>query len=615
MELLFNLLGILFIPLFCSLIIAFIGQFRNTVAPFLALFSGLSSLFLTYFLIKEFSEPIRFSWEWITLGVHKFYIGFFIDSVAVTMLAMIAIVALTITVFSIGYMSKDDSKGRFFAGLSFFMFSMIGIIFADNLIMIFLFWELVGFSSYLLIGHYFRKDDAKAASQKAFIVNRVGDYGFLIGIILTYWHFGTTNIEALAIQIGADASLINSGIGFFLICGFIGKSAQFPLHVWLPDAMAGPTPVSALIHAATMVAAGIYLLIRIQLLLSAEVMSFISYLGTFVALFAGFCAFAQSDIKRILAYSTLSQLGYMSAIFGLGFPGIALFHLITHAFFKALLFLGAGSVIHACHHEQCIFKMGGLLKRMPITSSTFIIGTLALCGVYGLSGFYSKDAILIGAHGANNLLFYGLVLAALLTSGYMGRLIWIAFFGTPNSEAAKNAKEVNIIMYLPLIVLSIFAILVGITKLWPVNLGATILFDLDYLHHLKDYKILHSKVLILGSGAWILGLILAFLFYGKGTKFDQLEKKLPIIYAFLKGRLWVDELYAIYLNKVQKPISKSFSFLDEMLLRGLIIRGGAGLIGMIGVGLRLMQVGRLDNYVIWFFIGLITFWLYGLNMF
>mgnify|MGYP001360194896 CR=1 FL=1 len=615
MDLLFNLLGILFLPFFCSLIIVFSGQIRNTVAPFFSLLSGLGSLFLTFLLIKEFSEPIRFSWDWIALGVHKFYIGFFIDSVGLTMLAMIAIVAFAITIFSIAYMSKDDSKGRFFAGLSFFLFSMIGIIFADNLIMIFLFWELVGFSSYLLIGHYFRRDDAKDASQKAFIVNRVGDYGFLIGIILTYWHFGTTNLEALAILIGADVSLISSGIGFFLICGFIGKSAQFPLHVWLPDAMAGPTPVSALIHAATMVAAGIYLLIRVQFMLSFEVMSFISYLGTFVALFAGFCAFAQSDIKRVLAYSTLSQLGYMSAIFGLGFPGIALFHLITHAFFKALLFLGAGSVIHACHHEQCIFKMGGLLKRMPITSLTFIIGTLALCGVYGLSGFYSKDAILIGAHDANNLVFYGLVFAALLTSGYMGRLIWIVFFGSPNSQAAKNAKEVNIIMYLPLVVLSFFAIFVGFTNLWPAQLGATILFDLDYLHHLVNYKVLHNKVLILGSGAWILGLTMAFLFYGRGTKFDQLEKQLPHIYSLLKRRLWVDELYAVYLDKVQKPIAESFSFLDEMVLRGFIVRGCAGLIGIIGASLRLLQVGRLDNYVIWFFIGLIAFWLYGLNMF
>ena len=615
MDLLFNLLGILFLPFFCSLIIVFSGQIRNTVAPFFSLLSGLGSLFLTFLLIKEFSEPIRFSWDWIALGVHKFYIGFFIDSVGLTMLAMIAIVAFAITIFSIAYMSKDDSKGRFFAGLSFFLFSMIGIIFADNLIMIFLFWELVGFSSYLLIGHYFRRDDAKDASQKAFIVNRVGDYGFLIGIILTYWHFGTTNLEALAVLIGADVSLISSGIGFFLICGFIGKSAQFPLHVWLPDAMAGPTPVSALIHAATMVAAGIYLLIRVQFMLSFEVMSFISYLGTFVALFAGFCAFAQSDIKRVLAYSTLSQLGYMSAIFGLGFPGIALFHLITHAFFKALLFLGAGSVIHACHHEQCIFKMGGLLKRMPITSLSFIIGTLALCGVYGLSGFYSKDAILIGAHDANNLVFYGLVLAALLTSGYMGRLIWIVFFGSPNSQASENAKEVNIIMYLPLVALSIFAIFVGFTNLWPAQLGATILFDLDYLHHLVNYKVLHNKVLILGSGAWILGLTMAFLFYGRGTKFDQLEKQLPHIYSLLKRRLWVDELYAVYLDKVQKPIAESFSFLDEMVLRGFIVRGCAGLIGIIGASLRLLQVGRLDNYVIWFFIGLIAFWLYGLNMF
>ena len=220
-----------------------------------------------------------------------------------------------------GYMSEDAARGRFFAGLSFFMFSMTGIILADNLVMIFLFWELVGFSSYLLIGHYFQEEAAKQASQKAFIVNRVGDFGFLIGIILTYWHFGTTNIEALSAQVGLDPSLINTAIGLFLICGFIGKSAQFPLHVWLPDAMAEPTPVSALIHAATMVAAGIFLLIRIEAILSIDVLTLIAYLGTFVALFAGFCAYAQEDIKRILAYSTLSQARLHGGYFWHGLCG------------------------------------------------------------------------------------------------------------------------------------------------------------------------------------------------------------------------------------------------------------------------------------------------------
>ncbi len=615
MDSLINLCILLLLPLITAVLISALGKNRWRLAPALAIISAFGALILTISLLVDFVEPLRFSWEWITLGDHKFYIGFLLDSAAATMLAMVSIVALAITCFSLGYMSEDAARGRFFAGLSFFMFSMTGIILADNLVMIFLFWELVGFSSYLLIGHYFQEEAAKQASQKAFIVNRVGDFGFLIGIILTYWHFGTTNIEALSAQVGLDPSLINTAIGLFLICGFIGKSAQFPLHVWLPDAMAGPTPVSALIHAATMVAAGIFLLIRIEEILSIDVLTFIAYLGTFVALFAGFCAYAQEDIKRILAYSTLSQLGYMAAIFGMGYGGLALFHLITHAFFKALLFLGAGAVIHACHHEQSIFKMGGLLKKMPITAVTFIIGTLALCGVYGTSGFYSKDAILIAAFDYNRGLFYALVLGALLTAGYMGRLIWIVFFGTANSDAAHSAKEVSPIMSIPLIVLSSFAILVGLNHYWPSQLGLSIIHDLDHLHHLSDYKAIHKQVLILGSLAWAVGLVFALLFYGRGSKSDRLERLSPKLFTFLQGRLWIDELYAVYLERIQKPLAEIFSFADTVILRGLVVRGSAGLVGILGIGLRLLQVGRLNSYVLWFFLGLVLFWLYGLNFF
>ena len=512
-------------------------------------------------------------------------------------------------------MSDDAAKGRFFAGVAFFMFSMTGIILADNLIMIFLFWELVGFSSYLLIGHYFQKEEAKSASKKAFIVNRVGDFGFLIGIILTFWQFGTTDLGLLATKASLDPTLISSFIGFLLICGFIGKSAQFPLHVWLPDAMAGPTPVSALIHAATMVAAGIYLLIRIDFILTCEVLTFIAYSGTFVALFAGFCAFAQDDIKRILAYSTLSQLGYMAAILGMGYSGIALFHLITHAFFKALLFLGAGAVIHACHHEQSIFKMGGLIKKMPITAITFIIGTLALCGVYGFSGFYSKDAILIAANDFDSTLFYFLVFGALMTAGYMGRLIWIVFFGKANSNAASSAHEVKAVMSVPLIVLSLFAIFVGLNAYWPFGLGTSIVSDLDHLHHLSNYKEIHKWVLILGSLAWVIGLGVSLLFYGRGSSEDRLELKFPKVFAFLKGRLWIDEIYDFYVNTIQKPVAEFLSFADEVILRGIIVRGGAGLVGILGVGFRLLQVGKLNNYVLWFFVGLLLFWLYGIDLF
>ena len=615
MDILANLLSILFLPLGTSLLIIALGKYRKQYSPLVAFLSSVVVLGLSFNLLKNLPESVHFSWEWLAFGDSRFYIGILLDNIGATMLAMVSIVALCIVTFSIGYMSDDAAKGRFFAGVAFFMFSMMGIILADNLIMIFLFWELVGFSSYLLIGHYFQKEEAKSASKKAFIVNRVGDFGFLIGIILTYWQFGTTDLVLLATKASLAPTLISSFIGFLVICGFIGKSAQFPLHVWLPDAMAGPTPVSALIHAATMVAAGIYLLIRIDFILTCEVLTFIAYSGTFVALFAGFCAFAQDDIKRILAYSTLSQLGYMAAILGMGYSGIALFHLITHAFFKALLFLGAGAVIHACHHEQSIFKMGGLIKKMPITAITFIIGTLALCGVYGFSGFYSKDAILIAANDFDSTLFYFLVFGALMTAGYMGRLIWIVFFGKANSKAASSAHEVKAVMSVPLIVLSLFAIFVGLNAYWPFGLGTSIVSDLDHLHHLSNYKEIHKWVLILGSLAWVIGLGVSLLFYGRGSSEDRLELKFPKVFAFLKGRLWIDEIYGFYVNTIQKPVSEFLSFADEVILRGIIVRGGAGLVGILGVGFRLLQVGKLNNYVLWFFVGLLLFWLYGIDLF
>ena len=297
--------------------------------------------------------------------------------------------------------------------------------------MIFVFWELVGFSSYLLIAHYFKTDEAAKASRKAFIVNRVGDFGFLLGIIFTYWTFGTVNLQELEVTASLSPTLTSTLLCLLLACGFIGKSAQFPLHVWLPDAMAGPTPVSALIHAATMVAAGIFLLIRIDFLFTAEALKLVGLMGAVMGLYAGFCALTQRDIKKVLAYSTLSQLGYMAAAFGLGLPGIALFHLMTHAFFKALMFLGSGSVIHACHHEQDIFAYGGLRKKMPVTAYTFLIGVLAISGVHFLSGYFSKDAILLGAYNLDLIIFLILYLGAILTSIYMFRLYFLTFCGKP----------------------------------------------------------------------------------------------------------------------------------------------------------------------------------------
>ena len=428
-------LSVLLLPLLSAFVTLFFLRKQGNVASLLSVATAGGILVLSLYLIFA-GQGETFAWEmtWLRMSGWELRFGFLIDGSARLLLFVVSFVGFLIHIFSLGYMADDDAKARYFGGLSIFMFSMLGITLADNLIMIFVFWELVGFSSYLLIAHYFTTDEAAQASKKAFIVNRIGDFGFLIGIVLTYWTFGTVHLSELADLANFDPNLVTTALCLALACGFIGKSAQFPLHVWLPDAMAGPTPVSALIHAATMVAAGIYLLLRIEFLFTAQALALLALLGAGMGLYAGFCALVQRDIKKIFAYSTLSQLGYMAAAFGLGMPGIALFHLMTHAFFKALMFLGSGSVIHACHHEQDIFKYGGLRKRMPITAYTFLIGVLAISGVCFLSGYFSKDAILLGAYNLNLPVFIILYAGALLTALYMFRLYFITFEGEPRKN-------------------------------------------------------------------------------------------------------------------------------------------------------------------------------------
>lgn len=604
-----SLLVVLLAPLCSAVVIALFLRRFGKVASYLSVAAaGLIFVAALNALHAAGGDTIHDSWLWLSFGDFDVSMGLFLDDVSATMLLMVTFVGFLIHVFSLGYMADDASPARYFGGLSIFMFSMLGIVLADNLIMIFVFWELVGFSSYMLIGHYMSKPAAAAAQKKAFIVNRIGDLGFVVGIAYAYWHLGTTDLEAMGKIVGADPSLISAGIAALLMCGFIGKSAQFPLHVWLPDAMAGPTPVSALIHAATMVAAGGYFLIRIVYLFPPEVLSIITWLGVFGAVYAGFCAYARKDIKQILAYSTLSQLGYIGAAFGLGYPGIALFHLITHAFFKALLFLGAGSVIHGCHHEQDIFKMGGLWKKMPITAFTFFIGILALCGVYGLSGYFSKDAILIAAGFENAPVSILLTFGALLTAGYMGRLFWVVFLGKPNSEAASHAKESPVTMAVPLIVLAVLSVAGGWLGYWPEVIGASIRADKAALHHMAGYDAMHNKVVLLGTLAWVIGLIVSFFFYGRGAKEDKLEKLAGPVYGFLRNRLWFDEIYDFYVAKIQQRIAGVFSFIDNFIIKGVMIRGSAGVVAIIGLCSRSLHVGSIHAYVYWFLGGMILLW-------
>ncbi len=614
MTLITTLIAILFIPFLSALLITVFFRRQGNVAAMISVIGGLLIAILTIFFVMNWDGQVMHpNITWFNIGELKIDMGFLMDKYAVTMLFIVAFVAFWIQLFSVGYMDDDDCKGRYFAGMSIFMFSMLGIVMAANLIMLFVFWELVGFSSYALIAHYKDTKEAADASKKAFIVNRVGDFGFLVGIVWTYWHFGTVDLQVLSEKVAMDPTLISTGIALLLMCGFLGKSAQFPLQVWLPDAMAGPTPVSALIHAATMVAAGIYLLIRIFFLIPENVLHLILWLGVIMAIYAGCCALAQRDIKRILAYSTLSQLGFMAAGVGMGYPGLALFHLATHAAFKALLFLGAGSVIHSLNHEQDIFEMGGLWRKMPVTFVTFGIGLLALCGVTYTSGYFSKDAIIEAAFTVDKGAFVILIISAFLTALYMGRLLWIVFFGEANSLVAKDAHESGWMIGLPLIILAICSAVGGYLVLWPANLSESIVPDFDKIHDLITSMGGGLIIIILGTLAWILGLGISYFFYGVGAKEDKLKLLAPKVFYLLKSKLWFDEIYNFYVSQIQQRFALFLSFFDTIIISGLIVRGSAGIVGLIGLGARRLHVGSLHVYVYWFLVGLLLYSAYVLG--
>ncbi|MBI5426425.1 MAG: NADH-quinone oxidoreductase subunit L [Opitutae bacterium] len=571
---------------------------------------------------------VNASLEWLRFGSFSVSLGFKIDALARLMLFVVGFVGFLIHVFSMGYMHDDAARARFFGGLSVFMFSMLGIVVADSLFMIFIFWELVGFSSWLLINHYHEKQSAADASKKAFIVNRVGDFGFLLGIVATYWLFGTTNLNDLAFKAGSHGYAISAAIPLLLFCGAMGKSAQMPLHVWLPDAMEGPTPVSALIHAATMVAAGIYMLCRINFLMVPEALNAIAAIGTVTAVYAALCAVVQRDIKKVLAYSTLSQLGYMVAAFGLGSlvtshemggkvhqvviaagVGAAMFHLTTHAFFKALLFLGSGSVIHGCHHEQDIFQMGGLRKSMPITFLTFTVGVLAIIGFPFLAGFFSKDAILYLAFKKNTVIFAALAFTAILTSFYMVRMWKIVFFGEARSDHAKHAHESSLVMTLPLMLLAGLAISGGYQAIYG-KLAGPIAHLIPEAHG-TDHTIIFAvslAVMVIGAGA-------AWAFYPTAAT-DALEEKAGGAFRGLVAlKESFDKVYDYYVAKVQQRFAMLINFLEQIFLAGLIIRGCAGLVGLVGLGVRALHVGSLHAYVYWFLLGTVLLWGFAAGIF
>src|SRR4029077_16695636 len=456
---------LLLVPLAGAVLIALVTRRAAGLSAFVSVVA-VSISFICSCVVFAKPEIRAAEIPWIDFGgLLRVPIGFTLDSLSKTMLVLVSGVGALIHVYSLGYMRDDPGKSRYFASLSLFMFSMLGIVLANNFVMMFIFWELVGLCSYLLIGHWFERDCAADAAKKAFITNRIGDFGFMLGILMVWGATGSVVFGDIIPQLWRVASnpTFLTICVLLIFCGAVGNAAQFRLHVWLPDAMEGPTPISALNHAATMVAAGVYMLVRVGFLVQAspDALCVIAWIGTITAVMAALIATQQDDIKRILAYSTLSQLGYMIMAVGLASGEAAMFHLFTHAFFKALLFLGAGSVLVALHHEQNIWKMGGLAGRLGITFLTFMVGTLALSGLPPFSGFFSKDAILALAYEKNRAIFWLALFTAFLTAFYMLRLVVVVFFGKPRSDRARAGREAPWVMIGPLILLAIPAFASG----------------------------------------------------------------------------------------------------------------------------------------------------------
>jgi len=539
------------------------------------------------------------SYPWINLGEHlSLTIGFQLDALSRGMMLIVTSIGFLVHVFSLGYMKDDAGKSRYFASLSLFMFSMTGIVLADNFAMMFIFWELVGVSSYLLIGHWFDKASAADAAKKAFLTNRIGDFGFMVGILLVWILTGSIYFEEIKAAVGGvtNLGLLNIAV-LCVFCGAVGKSAQLPLHIWLPDAMEGPTPVSALIHAATMVAAGVFMLARVIFLIEAADMAatVITWVGALTALAAALMALQQNDIKRILAYSTLSQLGYMVMAQGLGQAGsdAGMFHLYTHAFFKALLFLGAGAVIHACHHEQDIWKMGGLRKKLPITFWTFAFGTAALIAVPFTSGFWSKEAILETAYEQKMYWPYAIaMIVAFLTPFYMARLVIVAFFGKTRTKDADHAHEVAPIMWVPLVILAIMAIFSAYGFISSPLLARG---HADFGHlfsHFGLTAILSLTGLVVGVGVAI------FLYKGKS--------KDPVNIPLFRNKFYLDEIYLGIVRLFQDSVAAFLDFVDRFVIDPLVARFPAGLAVTTGSFLRVFQVGNVQSYAFFFGVAVVA---------
>ncbi len=589
----------------------------HSVTIFSVLLSFLCSCVVFYDVLQggSFNGAI---YTWLTSGGTRFEIGFLIDPLSALMMVVVTFVSLMVHVYTIGYMAEDPGYQRFFAYISLFTFSMLMLVMANNFLQLFFGWEAVGLLSYLLIGFWYTKESAVYANLKAFIVNRVGDFGFILGIALVLAHFGTLDYVSVFEQaktIPGEMTLIC----ILLFMGAMGKSAQFPLHVWLPDSMEGPTPISALIHAATMVTAGIFMVARMSPLyeLSETARSVVLVIGAITALSMALVALTQNDIKRVVAYSTLSQLGYMTAALGASAYSAAIFHLMTHAFFKAVLFLAAGSVIIALHHEQDMRRMGGLKRSMPLTYWTMLIGAISSAGIPGFAGFFSKDAIIEAVHhsptpGAG-FAYLSVLLCVFVTATYTFRMVFMAFHGAPRYDAAHPPHESPPVVTVPLVLLAIPSVCAG----WVIG---DVVFG-DYFgeslpppdpNYYGLWSFIEHGLVSAPFALALAGIVTAYFLYFRKTDLpDRVARFFGPVYALVERKYGFDELYSLLFAGGARIVGKGFWRAgDQGLIDGLIVNGSARLTGWFSGITSLLQSGMIYRYASVMLMGVVilAFW-------
>jgi NADH-quinone oxidoreductase subunit L len=606
-------------PLVGTLINALFGRFIGHKAHWIAVPALLASFVTSWLVFGRVWHGETWTGDlfpWVVAGPFKAAVTAQVDQLTAVMLLVLTGVGFLIHLYSAGYMHDDHDYARFFTYLNLFVFSMVMLVLAGNFLVLYVFWEAVGLCSYLLIGFWYEKKSASDAGKKAFIVNRVGDFGFGLGVMLIWVTFGTLNYGEVFAK--ADASVSTNvylAIALLLFMGACGKSAQLPLFTWLPDAMEGPTPVSALIHAATMVTAGVYMVARCHKLFEMAPLSLeiVAWVGGLTALFAASIGLVQTDIKRVLAYSTISQLGYMFVGVGVGAYAAGIFHLVTHAFFKALLFLGAGSVIHGLSGEQDLRKMGGLAPRMMTTTVTFLVGAFGLAGVPPLAGFFSKDEIL-GAvfHGHHYLLWALLVIGAFMTAFYTFRLVFLAFFGGPRmpKEVAHHIHESPAVMTVPLVVLAILTVVAGLAVGIPSSQGTAFAHFLAPVLPLEEAE--HSagvafSLLVLSALVAIAGVALAWTVYGRTpVRAASIGVARNPLHKLLIEKYYVDEIYD---TLFVKPIYNLSLWLARVFDPGLIdgiVNGVATVVTGWARGLRRVQTGFVMNYALGILLGAVA---------